>query len=172
MGAVALVATVIRIAIIPRQGLWADEIFSLAIATGHSLEQPANQSRPELGDYYESPEPRPASFYRTFLQNDRGADFTRVTRAVFLSDTNPPLYYVLLHWWTLSFGTSDSSLRMFSAVWSLATLAMVFLVGRRIGGFRTGIIASLIFAVAPQALFYSTEGRMYSLMWFLITAYA
>jgi uncharacterized membrane protein len=125
-----LIAATIRIALIPQQALWADEIFSLAMATGHSLKQPANQSRLELGDYFENPEPKSPSFYREYLQNDHGATLARVTRAVLLSDTSPPLYYVILHGWTLALGTSDLSLRMLSELWSLATIPLIFLIGQ------------------------------------------
>jgi uncharacterized membrane protein len=166
------VAAVIRIALIPRQTLWADEIFSLAIATGHSLEQSASQSRPELGDYFENPEPRSASYYRKYLENDHAATLARVTRAVLLSDTSPPLYYLLLHGWTLVFGTSDLALRMFSVLWSLAAIPLIFLIGHALNGSKAGLLACVIFAIAPQAVYYSTEGRMYSLVWFLIAVYA
>jgi hypothetical protein len=39
--AVAVLALVARLPLVGRQALWADEVFSLAIATGHSLEHPA-----------------------------------------------------------------------------------------------------------------------------------
>ena len=48
--AVFVIATILRIGLVNRSGLWGDEAFSLAIATGHSLEQPAAVARPELGD--------------------------------------------------------------------------------------------------------------------------
>jgi hypothetical protein len=165
-------AAVIRIALIPRQALWADEVFSLAIATGHSLEQPANQSQPKLGDYFENPEPQSASFYRKYLENDHGANVVRVTRAVLLSDTSPPLYYILLHGWTVMFGTSDFSLRLFSVLWSLAAMPLLFLIGRALNSSKAGLLACMFFAIASQAIYYSTEGRMYSLVWFLVSAYA
>ena len=47
------VTAVLQIAIAGRQCLWADEIFSLAIATGHSLEHPAAAAQPQLGDFVE-----------------------------------------------------------------------------------------------------------------------
>ena len=36
-----------------RHCLWVDELFSLAIATGHSLEHPAAAAKPALGDFVE-----------------------------------------------------------------------------------------------------------------------
>ena len=38
----------------------------------------------------------------------------RVVRAVLISDTNPPLYYLLLYGWTISSsGMTDLALRLF-----------------------------------------------------------
>src|SRR5437899_1788870 len=50
-------AALVRVDIASRSGLWADEVFSLAIATGHSLEQPAAAADPTLGDFVESDHP-------------------------------------------------------------------------------------------------------------------
>ncbi len=47
--AVVALAAGLRVALLDRQGLWADEIFSLAIATGHSLEHPAGEADPSRG---------------------------------------------------------------------------------------------------------------------------
>ena len=53
--------TVLRLTMIERQGLWTDELFSLAMATGHSLEHPADQAESAHGDYIEAPGPVPSS---------------------------------------------------------------------------------------------------------------
>ncbi len=109
------VAALLRIAVACRSGLWVDEIFSLAIATGHSLEHPAAAADPTLGDFVESAHPVSAEEFRRYLKHDYPpASPGRVVRAVFLSETNPPLYYLLLYAWTLVFGTSDLMLRSFS----------------------------------------------------------
>ena len=52
--AVIALAAALRVALLDRQGLWSDEIFSLAIATGHSLEHPAAEADPAQGDYVEA----------------------------------------------------------------------------------------------------------------------
>ena len=51
------------LAVIRRQPLWADELFSLAMATGHSLEHPAEAASPAHGDFMESARPQPPLFY-------------------------------------------------------------------------------------------------------------
>src|SRR6266550_9433365 len=45
-----IVAAVLRIGLVPRSGLWADELFSLAMATGHSLEHKADIADASKGD--------------------------------------------------------------------------------------------------------------------------
>jgi hypothetical protein len=50
----------LRIFFLSGTGLWGDEVFSLAVATGHSLEGPAAAARPELGDFVEPDHPVPA----------------------------------------------------------------------------------------------------------------
>jgi len=168
-GALLLAAAVaLRVVLALRPGLWVDEIFSLAIATGHSLEHPAAQAIPELGDWIEPAEPRPAAEYRRFLEHEAPpAGPARVIRATLLSDTNPPLYYLILDSWLRAAGTSDAALRSLSALFALACLPLVFRIGRRLGGRRVAWIACLLFALSPPALHYSAEGRMYSLTWLL-----
>jgi mannosyltransferase len=169
--AVVALAAGLRVALLDRQGLWADEIFSLAIATGHSLEHPAGEADPRRGDYVEAPMPLPASSFRRYLEHeDPPAGFSRVIRAVRLSDTSPPLYYLLLNGWTRWAGVSDSALRLFSALWALASMPVLWLIARRVGGEAAALPAVALFAVSPLGLYYSVEGRMYSLMLFLVVS--
>src|SRR5688572_11583909 len=51
--ALLLLAAVLRVWVAVQPGLWVDEIFSLAIATGHSLEHPAAVADVAEGDYVE-----------------------------------------------------------------------------------------------------------------------
>jgi hypothetical protein len=156
----------IYLAFIP--GLWADEIFSLAMATGHSLEHPATDARPTTGDYIEPPLDQSAESFKKYLRHESPpAGAKRVIRAVILSDTNPPLYYLLLNIWTRLTGTSDAALRLFSAMWALACFPLIWFVGIRVGGKKMAFITCILFSLSPSALYYSAEGRMYSLIWFL-----
>jgi hypothetical protein len=164
-------AALVRLAVVGRQPLWADELFSLAMATGHSLEHPADAADPARGDFVESTRPEPPSYYSRYLDHERPpADASRVIRAVYLSDTSPPLYYVLLGAWTRVLGTSDGALRLFSVVASLACLVLLATLARRAGGRAAVLPATALFAASPMAVHYSTEGRMYALLWLWVTA--
>lgn len=163
----------LRIVAASRPGLWADEIFSLAMATGHSLEHPAAVADTSLGDFAE---PRgavsPSAFRRFTEQESPPAGPRRVVRAVLLSDTSPPIYYLLLDPWTRLFGTGDAALRLFSVLWAVASLPLLWRVGREMGDSAAAWSAVVLFSLSPVALFYSAEGRMYALLWFASLALA
>jgi uncharacterized membrane protein len=163
----------VRLGLIDRQGLWADELFSLAMATGHSLEHPADRADPALGDFIELSRPSPLATYSRFLEHENPpASPARVVRAVLLSDTSPPLYYLVLYAWTRLLGTSDTALRSLSVLWALGCLPLLVAMARHIGGRRSVIPALALFTFAPESVYYSTEGRMYSMLFFLSLASA
>jgi hypothetical protein len=162
-----LVALLLRVAAAARPGIWADEIFSLAMATGHSLEHPAAQADPARGDFIEPRDTRPPAEFRRYVEHDRQpAGPARVVRAVLLSDTSPPLYYLLLNPWTRAFGTGDAALRLFSVWWAAASLPLLWLLTREVGGdIRAAWSAALLFSFSPPAVYYAAEGRMYAMVW-------
>ena len=175
LGALLLVMLVMQVGLALRHSLWADEVFSLAMATGHSVEHPAAQADVSQGDFVETERPVPAQElrrYTEFTEPARGLE--SVLRAVTISDTSPPLYYFLLHGWTRLWGTSDLALRMFSIVCALACVPLIIATGREIESEKTGWIAAGLFAMTPVAIYYSSEGRMYSLLWLclMLAAYA
>ncbi len=170
---VFVIAVPLWICVAGRSGLWVDEVFSLAMATGHSLEHPAAAADPTQGDFVEPDHAVPAEEFRRYLEHDNPpASPARVIRAVLLSDTNPPLYYILLYGWTRVFGTSDPVLRLFSIACSLACLPFVVGIARRTGGSGAVFPACILFAFSPLAIYYSTEGRMYSFLWLCVLATA
>lgn len=166
---------ILQIGFAGRQCLWVDEVFSLAIATGHSLEHPANVADAAKGDFIQPDHPVPAAELQKYLAHESPpASPARIIRAVLLSDTSPPLYYLLLYLWTLVVGTSDIALRLFSVICYLAAYPLLIGVARRSGGERSVLPTCVLFAFSPMGLYFSGEGRMYSLLLFLIigTAWA
>jgi mannosyltransferase len=96
-------------------------------------------------------------------------------------DGSPPLYYLLLHFWTAIFGGGDIAVRALSGVLSVATLPVAWLAGRRVARVgaafghverssthRSGTAALLLFATSPYAIRYGSETRMYSLVVLLV----
>jgi hypothetical protein len=83
-------------------------------------------------------------------------------------DGSPPLYYVLLHGWIQTFGSSDVAVRALSGVIGVLTLPVAWLCGRRIAGNddeRAWLpwAAVLVVGSSPYAIRFATETRMYGL---------
>lgn len=76
---------------------------------------------------------------------------------------NPPLYYSLLHGW-LAFGASEVSLRLLSAISGVATIPLVYAIGRTIRDHALGILGALLFAISPFQIWYSQAARGYALL--------
>ncbi len=171
--AIFAVMAILEVAIASRPSLWVDEIFSLAMATGHSLEHPAAVAEPARGDFVEVDYAVPASEMQHYLKHESPpASPMRVIRAVLLSDTSPPLYYLLLYGWTILFGTTDFAIRSLSIVCSLASFPLVAAIASRTGGGKAVVPACLLFALTPLGLYFSTEARMYPLLLLCLLAVA
>ena len=83
------------------------------------------------------------------------------------NDNNPPLYYILMHFWVSLFGHSEFSLRLPSAIVGTGSVLMIYAVGKLVFNRTTALLASLILAVSVFHIEYSQEARSYSLMAFL-----
>jgi len=85
-------------------------------------------------------------------------------------DGHPPLFYVLMHFWSSWFGTGDFASRSLAGVFGLLCLPLAWILGRRKGGPALGWIAVSVVALSPYAVRYSSEARMYSLVMLLVFA--
>jgi mannosyltransferase len=78
-------------------------------------------------------------------------------------DGAPPLYYVLLHFWTAAFGTSGVAARSMSGVFMLGATVAIWFAARRLGGRQLAWLTAMIMLANPYAIRYATETRMYAL---------
>jgi mannosyltransferase len=79
------------------------------------------------------------------------------------NDGHPSLFYLLLGGWMDLFGDSDAAVRSMSGLASLATVGVLWRIGRR-RSTDLGIAAALLGLSAPYLLRYGTEARMYALL--------
>ncbi len=80
------------------------------------------------------------------------------------TENTPPLWYVLIWAWSRAFGTGAVALRLPSAVFGVATVAVAWAIGRELTGRRaTAIAAAAFVAVNPLFVWYSQEARAYGL---------
>jgi 4-amino-4-deoxy-L-arabinose transferase-like glycosyltransferase len=92
--------------------------------------------------------------------------FGRMLHEVRVSESNPPLYYVLAWGWAKLFGRAEFDLRALSALFGVATVPVAFLIGRRLASPRAGLILAAFVAVNPMLIWYSQEARSYALLVF------
>ena len=71
-------------------------------------------------------------------------------------------YYAFLHAWVLAFGWGPLALRLPSA-FAAALVPVVFLLGRKAGGPRVGLVATLLVAVSPPLVVWAQQARGYSI---------
>jgi len=81
-------------------------------------------------------------------------------------DTMPPLYYLLLHPF-LSLGSGETFLRLPSALWGIATIPLLYALGKDLFSEKAGLAGAGLLAGSPFHVFYSQEARMYSQLGFL-----
>jgi hypothetical protein len=81
-------------------------------------------------------------------------------------DHHPPLYYLLLHYWIALNGDTSYSVRLISALFSAATIPIIYLIGKRLSGVVMGLVAAGILALSPFNIRFAQETRMYTLLTF------
>jgi predicted membrane-bound mannosyltransferase len=80
---------------------------------------------------------------------------------------HPPFYYSIVKLVT-TFGHSEATLRVFSAVIGSATIPVVFLIGRQCGGRACGLAAAAALALSAIHVQFSQEARSYALVTFFL----
>ena len=83
-------------------------------------------------------------------------------------DASPALYPLLLHVW-MGVSHADAWVRLLSAVFGLLAVYVVARLGRETLGWRAGLGAAAVMAVAPAHVEYAQYVRSYSLFTLLVT---
>lgn len=78
------------------------------------------------------------------------------------TDTHPPLYHTLLHFWMPPAGDSPFSTRFLSVIPGMLLVATIYAIGRRLLGGEAAALAAGLAALSSFAVYYSQETRMYA----------
>ena len=92
--------------------------------------------------------------------------FAHMLHEVRVSESNPPLYYVLAWGWAKAFGVGEYAIRSLSALFGAATVPVAYFIGRELSGKRAGYITAAIVALNPMLIWYSQEARGYAMLVF------
>jgi uncharacterized membrane protein len=150
---ILLLAAFLRFDRITQPSLWMDEIWSVEMAMGRGSVHdhlPPNIVRADQVDLTSLQSSDPWWHILTHLGGV----------------THPPLYFIVLRWWIDLFGTSALSIRSLSAIFSLATIVVLYDACRLLHGVRIGLLAAAIFAAAVGQLEFAQESRAYPMLIF------
>jgi hypothetical protein len=101
--------------------------------------------------------------FSMWIANHSVADMLKLIANI---DHQPPLYYLLLHYWIKLNGVKPYDLRLLSALFGAGTIPIIYLIGKRISGVMMGLAAAVILALSPFNIRYAQEARMYTLLMF------
>jgi 4-amino-4-deoxy-L-arabinose transferase-like glycosyltransferase len=87
-------------------------------------------------------------------------------KAVVHSENTPPLWYLLAWVDVRLLGDGALALRLPSALAGIATVPVVWAIGKELSGRRAGLIGAAIVTVNPLFVWYSQEARAYALFVF------
>ncbi len=145
---VLLAALILRLVGISSRPLWYDEAFSVLFA-----------------------EKGPQAMLAGTLGTASTADGQLSTvSAGAASEEHPLLYYTLLWLWMKIFGQAPAAVRALSVLFGLATIALVFALGRTLFEDKTAVLMAALVALAPFQVHYAQEVRMYAALATFITA--
>jgi mannosyltransferase len=89
--------------------------------------------------------------------------------AVRTTEVSPPAYFVVA-WLARRIGSDEIWLRLPSLVCGVATIPLVFAVGRRLVGPWGALVGAGLATLSPFLVWYSNEARAYALLAFLVVA--
>ncbi len=85
-----------------------------------------------------------------------------ILKKLITEDYHPPLYHFILHFWMKLFGDSDIALRMLSVIFSTATIAISYLIGKKLKNETCGLICATLNAFLLFNLIHAQEVRFYT----------
>ena len=80
-------------------------------------------------------------------------------------DAAPPLFYLLAHDWVKA-GYSEAWLRALAAIFSVASVVVIFLFAQMLFGLRAAVFSGLVSALWPLGVYSGQEFRSYALLIF------
>lgn len=77
-------------------------------------------------------------------------------------DEHPPLHYWMLHFWNFVAGTNVFAGRFVSVAFGVLTIALLYRIGKRVGGIWVGLLAALFLTTARFDIWWSQDIKNYT----------
>ncbi|MDQ2700509.1 MAG: glycosyltransferase family 39 protein, partial [Actinomycetota bacterium] len=101
------------------------------------------------------------------VQNNGLVDTIRVVSGD--AEITPPLNFIL-SWFAVRLGSAPELVRLPALLSGIAVIPVVFLLGRKVIGEPAGLAGAAVMALSPFMIFFSGNGRAYTLMVLLLAA--
>ena len=85
----------------------------------------------------------------------------------YLPKDKPQLDYIIQHFF-MKFGNDEFHARLHAAIFGILSIIAIFFLGKRLYGERVGLISAFLLSISPVHIYYSQEGRPYSLFFLLV----
>ncbi len=79
------------------------------------------------------------------------------------TENNPPLHFIILHYWIKLFGINTLSVRLPSVIFSSMAAGILFYTGAKFLSQRAAILATSVFTISTMQIYFSHEARVYPL---------
>lgn len=154
---VLILATSLRLWNVNTPLMWFDEIATIVTCTAQSS---AGNEKNFPKDVFISSPLNPTSIATA-------EPLSEVLKMQAIEDVHPPGYYIVFYAWRKIFGDGFASVRMPSVLPSIASIFIVFLIGKQLFDKRTGLFAALLMSLATPQIIYADHVRSYCFLLFL-----
>lgn len=163
------IAIILRITNLGSREFWYDEVLSLLLSTG----QKKLYTHP--GDV-----PLVLANYQPLLSLPLEKTFGDVLQTLemlikgLVAEPHPPLFYLGQHLWLRLFGNSVTAMRSLPAIYSIGAIFCAYGLGRKLLGYRGGLLLAAFLGLNPFFLFHSLNVRMYCglVFWSVLSGWA
>ena len=150
---------VLRINNLSSRSLWTDEFFTLFQSSGHG-----NQVKGLMDSLAKEPRPVMAVEFKRLMKADKSKGSGDVLSGLLRTDTHPPFYFLVMHFWMWAFSDTAQALRFFSVLCGVASILLAFKLGKRLFDGQAGFFCALFVSLSAFCVRYSQEARSYSLI--------
>jgi len=91
-------------------------------------------------------------------------DVSSIIASAGTTQNQPPLYFIILHFWIALWGTGEVAVRSLSAVFGIVSILLIYQVGSTLFNRRVGLLGGFLSAISSYHIYYSQEVRCYSLL--------
>jgi uncharacterized membrane protein len=163
------IAIILRIVNLGSREFWYDEVLSLLLCTGQKK-------------LYTHPTDIPLVLanYKPLLSLPIEQSFSDLLQTLeklikgLVAEPHPPLFYLGQHLWLRLFGNSVAAMRSLPTIYSIGTIVCAYGLGRKLLGYRGGLLLAAFLGLNPFFLFHSLNVRMYCglVFWSVLSSWA